>query len=92
MPQERGLHGEDTARLIDAEIKRILTDAHDTARDILTQHRDKLETVTRRLLEIEVMEGDELRRLLGLPPSAHDAAEGKTPLPPVDTPVPPAVS
>src|SRR6187397_3469336 len=28
MPQERGLHGEDTARLIDAEIKRILTDAH----------------------------------------------------------------
>ena len=36
MPQERGLHGEDTARLIDAEIKRILTDAHDKARDILT--------------------------------------------------------
>lgn len=92
MPQERGLHGEDTARLIDAEIKRILTDAHDKARDILTTHRDKLETVTRRLLEVEVMEGDELRRLLGLPPSAHDAAEGKVPLPPLDTPAPPAVS
>ena len=92
MPQERGLHGEDTARLIDAEIKRILTDAHDKARDILTSHRDKLETVTRRLLEIEVMEGDELRRLLGLPPSAHDSADGKIPLPPLDTPAPPAVS
>jgi cell division protease FtsH len=92
MPQERGLHGEDTARLIDAEIKRILTDAHDKARDILTTHREKLETVTRRLLEIEVMEGDELRRLLGLPPSAHDAADGKVPLPPLDTPAPPAVS
>ena len=92
MPQERGLHGEDTARLIDAEIKRILTDAHDKARVILTKHRDKLETVTRRLLEIEVMEGDELRRLLGLPPSAHDAADGKIPLPAIDTPVPPAVS
>jgi cell division protease FtsH len=92
MPQERGLHGEDTARLIDAEIKRILTDAHDKARDILTTHRDKLETVTRRLLEIEVMEGDELRRLLGLPPSAHDAADGKIPLPPVDTPSAPTVS
>jgi len=92
MPQERGLHGEDTARLIDAEIKRILTDAHDKARDILTSHRDQLETVTRRLLEIEVMEGDELRRLLGLPPSAHDSADGKIPLPPLDTPAPPAVS
>ena len=92
MPQERGLHGEDTARLIDAEIKRILTDAHDKARVILTKHRDKLETVTRRLLEIEVMEGDELRRLLGLPPSAHDAADGKIPLPAIDSPMPPAAS
>jgi cell division protease FtsH len=85
MPQERGLHGEDTARLIDSEIKRILTEAHDRARDILTSHRDKLETVTRRLLEIEVMEGDELRRLLGLPPSAHDTF-GQVPLPPLDSP------
>ena len=33
MPQERGLYGEDTAQKIDAEIKRIVTDAHDTARD-----------------------------------------------------------
>ena len=92
MPQERGLHGEDTARLIDAEIKRILTDAHDKAREILTTHRAKLETVARRLLEIEVMEGDELRRLLGLPPSAHDTAEGRTPLPAVDAPTPPVAA
>ena len=92
MPQERGLHGEETARLIDAEIKRILTDAHDKARDILTTHREKLETVARRLLEIEVMEGDELRRLLGLPPSAHDAAEGRTPLLAVDAPTAPVAA
>jgi cell division protease FtsH len=86
MPPERGIHGEETARLIDAEIKRILTDAHDKARAILTTHRDKLEQVTRRLLELEVMEGDELRRLLGLPkPSGH--ADG-TPLPAIDTPGP----
>jgi cell division protease FtsH len=65
MPQERGLYGEDTAEKIDAEIKRILTEAHDTARRILVEHREKLETVTRRLLVIEVMEGDELRQLLG---------------------------
>jgi cell division protease FtsH len=65
MPQERGLYGEDTAEKIDAEIKRILTEAHDTARRILIEHREKLETVTRRLLVIEVMEGDELRQLLG---------------------------
>jgi cell division protease FtsH len=64
MPQERGLYAEDTAQKIDAEIARILTDAHNTARRVLTEHRSKLESVTARLLEIEVMEGDELRALL----------------------------
>jgi cell division protease FtsH len=64
MPQERGLYGEETAQRIDAEITRILTDAHNTARRVLTEHRSKLESVTARLLEIEVMEGEELRRLL----------------------------
>jgi len=93
MPQERGMYGEDTARLIDSEIKRILTDAHDKARNILTSSRDKLETVTRRLLEVEVMEGDELRRLLGLPASAQSAPAIQTPLPSVEAPAatPPAL-
>src|SRR5438045_7734608 len=74
MPQERGLYGEETAQKIDAEIKRILTDAHDKAREILSTSRDKLETVTRRLLEIEVMEGDELRAMLGMAPRTETAA------------------
>ena len=64
LPQERGLYGEETAQKIDAEIKRILNDAHATARQILSDNRDKLEDVTRRLLEVEVMEGDELRQIL----------------------------
>ena len=68
MPQERGLYAEETAEKIDAEIKRILTEAHNKARQILSDHRDKLESITRRLLEVEVMEGDELRQLLGLAP------------------------
>ena len=65
MPAERGNYGDETAQKIDTEIKRILTEAHDTARRILTEQRHKLESVTLRLLEIEVMEGDELRTLLG---------------------------
>src|ERR687887_524174 len=66
---ERGLYAEETAEKIDAEIKRILTDAHGAARRILADNRDKLESITRRLLEVEVMEGDELRQLLGLAPT-----------------------
>jgi cell division protease FtsH len=79
MPQERGMYGDDTAQKIDGEIKRILTDAHNTATSILTEHRDKLELVTRRLLEIEVMEGDELRSLLGM--ASAKPSEETVPLP-----------
>ena len=63
---DRGEYAEDTARLIDAEIKRIMTEAHDEARRILTEKLESLRRVTARLLEVEVMEGDELRRLLGV--------------------------
>jgi len=82
---ERGAYAEDTARLIDAEVKRIMTAAHEEARRILTEMRGQLETVTQRLLEIEVMEGDELRRLVGggATAAAAPAAES-TPLPPID--------
>jgi cell division protease FtsH len=81
MGPERGAYAEDTARLIDAEVKRIMTEAHGDARRILNERRDQLESVTRRLLEIEVMEGDELRQLLGVPPVTH-TPDDATPLPP----------
>jgi cell division protease FtsH len=81
MPSERGLYSEETSQKIDVEIKRILTDAHDTARRILTESRAKLESVTHRLLEVEVMEGDELLRLMGIAP--REAKPDAVPLPPI---------
>jgi cell division protease FtsH len=81
MGPERGAYAEDTGRLIDSEVKRIMTDAHDEARAILTSKRDFLETVTRRLLEVEVMEGDQLRQLMGIPPPPPAVAAETIPLP-----------
>jgi cell division protease FtsH len=78
MPLDRGQYGEETAQKIDAEIKRLVADAHGEARRILTERRDKLEEVTRRLLEIEVMEGEELRRILG-PPGTTPKADAPPP-------------
>ncbi len=78
---ERGAYAEDTAKLIDSEVKRIMTDAHDEARRILSKRRDMLEAVTRRLLEKEVMEGDELRRIMNVAPPPPDPLAGATPLP-----------
>ena len=70
MGPERGAYGDDTAQRIDAEVKRFLDDAHDSARHIIADRRHLLEMVTRRLLEKEVIEGDELRQIIA-------EAEGK---------------
>src|SRR5438034_6194725 len=64
IPNERGLYSEPTAEQIDVEIKRILTEAHDTARQILSEHRETLERVTRRLLDVEVRAGEDMRELV----------------------------
>jgi cell division protease FtsH len=69
MPLERGPYSEDTAQLIDTEVKQIVTHAHQEARRILREQRDLLERVTRRLLEKEVMEGEELRAMIAAGPT-----------------------
>jgi cell division protease FtsH len=61
---ERGPHSEDTAQKIDAEVKRIMTEAHDQARRVLQERRPSLDDLAARLLEKEVIEGDELRAML----------------------------
>jgi cell division protease FtsH len=67
--QERGVHAEETAREIDAEVKRILGEAHNEARRVLRERRDILDELSKRLLDREVIEGEELRALLGpVPP------------------------
>jgi cell division protease FtsH len=67
-PPERGLYSEETARLIDDEIKQIVMAAHNDARRILRDRRDLLRLVAERLLEKEIMEGDELRAIIANPP------------------------
>ena len=63
--QERGTYAEDTARVIDAEIKRIIEIAQADARTILSERRPALDTLSERLLVKEVIEGEELRQLIG---------------------------
>jgi len=48
---------EETARKIDAEIKRILDECYQKAVDLLTTHRDKLDILTEQLIERETLDG-----------------------------------
>ncbi len=56
---------EETAQAIDREVKDIVETAHQTALEILKQNRDLLETISKKLLEKEVIEGETLHELLG---------------------------
>jgi len=57
-------YSEETSREIDAEIKRIIDEAHQRARKILTKKKKVLDSVAQILLEKEVIQGDELTRLV----------------------------
>jgi cell division protease FtsH len=60
----RRLVSPQTAEAIDREVKGIVEKAHQQALDILNQNRDLLETIATKLLEAEVIEGEELYGLL----------------------------
>jgi cell division protease FtsH len=57
-------YSEQMQRRIDDEVSRLLEEAMTRARDMVSRHRDALGKVAARLLAIEVIEGDELRRIL----------------------------
>ena len=55
------VYSEDTAREIDAEIKRIIDEQYKIAKDLITQNIDKLELIAKSLLEFETLEGAQTR-------------------------------
>ncbi|RLA96039.1 MAG: cell division protein FtsH [Deltaproteobacteria bacterium] len=57
-------YSEETAREIDAEVREIVEGARRKAKDILRARRPILDKVAKGLLEREVIEGEELKRLL----------------------------
>jgi cell division protease FtsH len=50
-------YSEETALKIDAEVSRLLREAHDRARDILTTHRARLDMIATLLIERETLDG-----------------------------------
>lgn len=63
-PNPRRMVSAQTAEAIDKEVKAIVEEAHQQALDILTHNRDLLESISTKLLETEVVEGNELYQLL----------------------------
>ena len=57
-------YSEDTARLLDEEISKLLTDQEQRAKEVLTRHRRGLELIAESLLEHETIDGPTVARLI----------------------------
>ena len=77
-------YSEETARLIDSEVKRIIQQAYDQARELLQGHETIMHNLAQALLDRETLTGDELTQIMNgekLPPLIQDgpSASGSDP-------------
>lgn len=78
--QKHQVTSEDTANLIDSEIKRIVEECYVKANQILTEDIDKLHILAKGLLEYETLTGDEIKDLIsGKTIRADDGKDKKLP-------------
>ncbi len=57
-------YSEETAREIDAEVKKVITDSYDRVRELLSENRDLLQTLAEKLEEKEVLSGEEVDSIM----------------------------
>jgi len=60
----RTMGGAETNKMIDAEIRRLVEDAHKRATDVLKDQEDKLHLIALAMLEYETLTGDEITKLM----------------------------
>ena len=59
--QHRREVSEQTAQLVDAEVKRVITNAYERAKDVLSENIDLLHTMAQALLERETLSAEDIR-------------------------------
>jgi cell division protease FtsH len=69
-------YSDETAKEIDDEVERLMSEAHDRVKQILSEKREELEVLAQTLLQKETILGDELQELLGR--KAEVGREGQT--------------
>ena len=78
-------YSDEIAREIDDEIRRIVEEAHQTAKDILAERREDLDRISNLLLERETIDAEQFVKLLdGAPAEEVFGAEDAEPEPPAE--------
>src|ERR1700722_16802394 len=85
-------YSEQTAQEIDAEVKRIIDEANNTAKELINSNRDKLEIIANGLLEHETLDGTQVEEIVRTgkftPPPAPPPQTGPMLGAPAGTPLP----
>jgi cell division protease FtsH len=68
-------YSDETARVIDEEVERILREQEERCREVVGQHRNGLDLVARALLEHETIDGEEVYRLVDLGRTGRTAVQ-----------------
>jgi cell division protease FtsH len=68
-----------TQELIDGEVRRIVDEAHAEVTRLLSDHRDKLESLTERLMRKETLDMDEAYEAAGVSRPRPEALAAETP-------------
>ncbi|MFC1752237.1 ATP-dependent zinc metalloprotease FtsH [Thermoproteota archaeon] len=71
LSEERN-YSEETAKKIDSEIHKIIDDCFQETKKLLVENRDKLEMLAAKLHEKEVLDGEEVKKLLGIEKKAEE--------------------
>jgi cell division protease FtsH len=77
-------YSDEIAREIDDEIRRIVESAHQTAKDLLTDHRENLDTISKILLERETIDAEQFVALLAGKSEDEVFADDEEPAQPVE--------
>jgi cell division protease FtsH len=85
-------YSEQTAQDIDAEVKRIIDEANNTAKEMISANRDKLEIIAHALLEYETLDGSQVTEIMRTgtftPPPLTPGQAGPLMGAPAGTPLP----
>ena len=63
-PYMKDFSSEELNKIVEGEIKRLVTEALNRAKQLLTTHRDQLEILAKALLKYETLSGEEIRKVL----------------------------
>jgi cell division protease FtsH len=74
---------EETARLIDQEVRRLIEEAEGAARRVLTEHLDELHRLASNLLEYETLTGEEAKKAIRGEDIGRGDGSSQSPLLPV---------